>query len=111
MIRRPPRSTLFPYTTLFRTVADQTGVMKVTFFNQPWLEKQYRPGTRLMLQGKYEARNRFKVSFHARTEKVAGEVEGVATYSATKGLNSTRIAALVQEHGDAIADFVDPLPG
>src|SRR3712207_764761 len=25
MIRRPPRSTLFPYTTLFRSVADQIG--------------------------------------------------------------------------------------
>src|SRR3712207_6511484 len=26
MIRRPPRSTLFPYTTLFRSVADDAGV-------------------------------------------------------------------------------------
>src|SRR2546430_5239138 len=25
MIRRPPRSTLFPYTTLFRSVADRPG--------------------------------------------------------------------------------------
>src|SRR5258707_15128885 len=25
MIRRPPRSTLFPYTTLFRSAADQAG--------------------------------------------------------------------------------------
>src|SRR5258708_14614682 len=27
MIRRPPRSTLFPYTTLFRSDRDQTGVL------------------------------------------------------------------------------------
>src|SRR5256885_14662579 len=26
MIRRPPRSTLFPYTTLFRSLADRAGV-------------------------------------------------------------------------------------
>ena len=26
MIRRPPRSTLFPYTTLFRSTTDVTGV-------------------------------------------------------------------------------------
>src|SRR3712207_8565617 len=26
MIRRPPRSTLFPYTTLFRSIADRTGI-------------------------------------------------------------------------------------
>ena len=31
------------------TVADATGVMEATFFNQPWLERHYRPGTRLML--------------------------------------------------------------
>src|SRR5205085_8897007 len=27
MIRRPPRSTLFPYTTLFRSCADITGLL------------------------------------------------------------------------------------
>src|SRR2546422_2174322 len=29
MIRRPPRSTLFPYTTLFRSVDVQLGVIRV----------------------------------------------------------------------------------
>src|SRR2546427_13153666 len=29
MIRRPPRSTLFPYTTLFRSVVDQAGRVKI----------------------------------------------------------------------------------
>src|SRR5258708_31418458 len=29
MIRRPPRSTLFPYTTLFRSLADLDGMDKV----------------------------------------------------------------------------------
>src|SRR5688572_31326408 len=28
MIRRPPRSTLFPYTTLFRSVRGQEGVLR-----------------------------------------------------------------------------------
>src|SRR3712207_7022172 len=28
MIRRPPRSTLFPYTTLFRSVVDDTALVK-----------------------------------------------------------------------------------
>ena len=35
------------------TVADETGVMKATFFNQPWLQRKYPPGTRLVLHGKY----------------------------------------------------------
>ena len=53
------------------TVADATGVTKATFFNQPWLERKYRPGTRLMLQGSYQGRNRFRVSTHAVTNEVA----------------------------------------
>ena len=41
--------------------------MKATFFNQPWLVQRYPAGTRLVLHGKYEARNRFRVQAHART--------------------------------------------
>src|SRR5690349_22804583 len=35
MIRRPPRSTLFPYTTLFRSFGDGSGQ---AFFSGPYLE-------------------------------------------------------------------------
>src|SRR5260221_11500681 len=34
MIRRPPRSTLFPYTTLFRSVSARTGELMVKEFDQ-----------------------------------------------------------------------------
>ena len=92
------------------TVSDQTGVLKATFFNQPWLERKYRPGTRLMLQGKYQARNRFRVQYHAQTGEETGADGEVATYPATEGLSTTQIAALVREHRDALADVVEPLP-
>jgi ATP-dependent DNA helicase RecG len=91
------------------TVADETGVMKVVFFNQPWLERRYRPGTRLMLQGKYKGRNDFTVQGHAQTGELAGAGD-VATYPATDGLSTTQIAALVREHRDALVDVVEPLP-
>ena len=48
-------------------VADETGTMVVTFFNQPWLERRYRPGTRLLLTGKYQGRRGFRVNEHAET--------------------------------------------
>src|SRR5256885_9376269 len=35
MIRRPPRSTLFPYTTLFRSAPGQSVDMGVVFFVDP----------------------------------------------------------------------------
>ena len=79
-------------------VADATGTMKATFFNQPWLERKYRPGTRLLLQGKYQGRNRFRVSFHAPTGEAVGAADGdMATYPATDGLSTTQILALARE--------------
>jgi len=93
------------------TVADETGPMKVTFFNQPWLVGKYPPGTRLVLHGTYEARNRFRVSSHAPTAEAAGGEEAVAHYPATEGLSSTQILALVRAHRAAIADAPEPLPG
>jgi ATP-dependent DNA helicase RecG len=91
-------------------VGDGTGVMTATFFNQPWLANQYKPGTRLMLAGKYQGRNRFRVSTHARTEEVASVGDAVAEYPATKGITSTQILAKVREHRAAVDDVVEPLP-
>jgi ATP-dependent DNA helicase RecG len=94
------------------TVADETGLMGATFFNQPWLEKKYRPGTRLALTGKYEGRNRFRVQQHAPTNEAAGSGgEDVAVYPATEGITSTQILTLVQEHLPTAFDTVEPLPG
>jgi ATP-dependent DNA helicase RecG len=92
------------------TVSDGTGVMKATFFNQPWLANQYKPGTLLMLAGKYQGRNRFRVNSHARTDAVSAVGTEAAQYPATKGINSTQILALVGEHRGAIADVTEPLP-
>src|SRR5215210_3293881 len=92
-------------------VADATGTMKATFFNQPWLERKYRPGTRLLLQGKYQARNRFRVSFHAPTGEAVGSSDGeMATYPATEGLSSTQILALARQWRGAALESLEPLP-
>ena len=93
-------------------VGDETGTMKATFFNQPWLERRYKPGTRLLLQGKHEARNRFRVQFHAPTAEAVGVAAGaeVATYPATDGLSSTQILALVREWRGAAQEALEPLP-
>jgi len=91
------------------TVADATGVMKVTFFNQPWLVQKYPPGTRLVLHGKFEARNRFRVQGHAPTTEATTGGDAVAHYPATEGLSSTQILALVREHAAGVRDMLDPL--
>jgi len=92
------------------TVADATGPMKVAFFNQPWLEGKYRPGTRLVLHGRYQGRNRFSVQGHAPTTDAVAGLDGVAHYPASEGISSTHILALVRQHRDALRDVVEPLP-
>src|SRR2546430_13298733 len=45
MIRRPPRSTLFPYTTLFRSLALALAVVTIVgWFITPWLVPLFAPG-------------------------------------------------------------------
>jgi ATP-dependent DNA helicase RecG len=98
------------------TVADDSGAMKATFFNQPWLEQRYPVGTRLALHGKFEGRRgtgvggQFRVQAHARTGDAVGGDATVAHYPATEGLTSTQILALVREHRGAFDDVVEPLP-
>src|SRR3712207_8662137 len=42
MIRRPPRSTLFPYTTLFRSVTEsEDRAMLFGFYSQPFVRPQW----------------------------------------------------------------------
>jgi ATP-dependent DNA helicase RecG len=90
-------------------VADGTGVMKATFFNQPWLVRKYPPGTQLAIHGKFEARNRFRVQAHARTTEAVAGSDAVAHYPATEGLSSTQILALVRKHAPALGDIAEPL--
>jgi len=91
-------------------VTDGTGVMQATFFNQPWLHRQYVPGTRLVLAGKYQGGNRFRVNSHAVTNALVATGAPMAQYPATKGITSTQILAAVQAQRAHLHDAVDPLP-
>ncbi len=92
-------------------VADESGPMKAAFFNQPWLARKYPPGTRLVLHGTFDARNRFRVTSHATTTEGIGGTGDVAHYPATDGLSSTQILALVRRHLPSARAASDPLPG
>jgi len=91
-------------------VSDDTGSITATFFNQPWLTQKYPPGTRLVLHGRYQGRNRFAVQAHAPTTDATTGAGTVAHYPATEGLSSTQILALAREHAGAIGNVVEPLP-
>ncbi len=114
------------------TVHDETGSMRATFFNQPWLVERYPPGTAVLLHGKADARGGFRVSHHAPASGQAslgsevpsvGEAgaprEGaqrpvsgaVAHYPASEGVSSTQILTLVQQARGYLGDVCEALPG
>src|SRR5215831_4787252 len=65
------------------TVADASGSMRATFFNQPWLAQRYRPGTRLLLHGAADQRGGFRVWNHAPSGDAAnGPPEGQFAFDA-----------------------------
>ncbi len=93
------------------SVFDETGSMRATFFNQPWLVKSYPPGTHLVLHGKADSGGRFRVSHHAVGSAVgSGEARSVAHYPAADGVSSTQILALVREARDGLQEVLEPLP-
>ena len=103
------------------TVADSTGRMRATFFNQPWLLGRYPVGTRLLLHGTLDQRGGFRVSHHALNPDAATAIEPgaaepmqeagtVAHYAAAEGVSSTQILTLVLSAGADLGDVLEPLP-
>src|SRR2546430_11518177 len=58
MIRRPPRSTLFPYTTLFRSVGYKGRIIRTYDGGRNWVEQNSNTGADL-----------FSVSFHKNRDR------------------------------------------
>jgi ATP-dependent DNA helicase RecG len=105
------------------TVYDDSASLRAAFFNQPWLERRYRPGTRLLLHGKLDARRTLRVWSHALDADPAAVVRtagcepastppgaAIPHYPVTDGLSSTQLASLMRASRHALTDVVEPLP-
>jgi ATP-dependent DNA helicase RecG len=101
-------------------VFDETGDMRATFFNQPWLAARYPPGTRLVLHGKLTGRGAFNVAHHAvgselgaapGAERGDRESDGrrVAHYPASDGVSSTQILTMVRGARESLYDVPEAL--
>src|SRR5690348_17401079 len=76
MIRRPPRSTLFPYTTLFRSPLGATFDASTRTFT--WQPAFGQAGT-------------YHVTFHAADSQLAEDTEDVPLTIAARDRKSTRL--------------------
>ena len=89
-------------------VADDTGEIKATWFNQPWLEAQLVPGTRVRLRGK-PSRYGFQVASYDLGE--ATETADYApVYPASEALAQKQLRALVGAALEFVRAEGDALP-
>src|SRR4051794_16295448 len=106
-VRRPrPRLTMVE-----ATVFDESGPMKATWFNQPWVADRLAPGTRVVLHGKFQnARRGLTVSEYEIGSDASHSAGVVPVYPATEHLKSLKIRELVWDARGAIRHVVEPLP-
>ncbi len=89
-------------------VADETGEIRATWFNQPWLEAQLVPGTRLRLRGK---RNRYGLQVGSYDiGDVAQTADFAPVYPATADLAQKTLRALTDLALARARDGGEPLP-
>jgi len=89
-------------------VVDETGEIRATWFNQPWLETQLTAGTRLLLRGK---RNRFGFQVSSYDIGDAAQTADFApVYPATADLAQKTLRALTEHVLGHARDAGEPLP-
>ena len=96
-------------------VGDDSGNVRVVWFNQPWVARALRPGTRIALSGRVALHRGHRVFENPEYEPMA-EKELVHTarlvpvYPLTEGLTSRRLRTLIKKTVDAcvgkVADFL-----
>jgi ATP-dependent DNA helicase RecG len=89
-------------------VADETGEIRATWFNQPWLEKRLAPGTRVRLRGRGS-----RFGFTVSSSDFEGEVETAdyaPVYPATEDLSQKRLRDLRVRALELVRDVGEPLP-
>ena len=93
---------------LTATVADETGQIKATWFNQPWLEARLTPGTRVRLRGRPN-----KFGFAVSSYDLEGEAETAdfaPVYPASDDVSQKKLRELRAQVLGLVREAGEPLP-
>lgn len=97
-------------------VGDDTGNIRVVWFNQPYLAKQFRPGTQLVLSGKVSIFRNARVMESPEYERIQDGEDLIHTgrlvplYPLTDGLTPRTVRSLVKKTLDTWTPHIqDPL--
>lgn len=95
-------------------VVDETGLLMVTCFRQPWLKDQVKPGMRIAVAGTLEFNYGFKRMTNPYLEVLGegGAAEGmiIPVHPACEKVSAAWMRRLVRGALDACAGAFDPLP-
>jgi len=89
-------------------VADASGQISATWFNQPWLQEKLVPGTRVRLRG---TTNRY--GFQVRSFDLNGggaTADYAPVYPASEEISAAKVRELVTNALAHVRDYPDPLP-
>src|SRR2546426_9014186 len=75
MIRRPPRSTLFPYTTLFRSYDERAWLVKTDFTGKVQWDRTYGADVQYSYRKFYSFQQTSDGGFIARSEEHTSELQ------------------------------------
>ena len=89
-------------------VADETGEIKATWFNQPWLEAKLVPGTTLRIRGRANRHGFAVSSYDLDGEAETGDFAPV--YPATEDVAQKRLRELHDQALELVRDLGDDLP-
>jgi ATP-dependent DNA helicase RecG len=95
------------------TVSDGTGTLSLTFFNQPWRERQLAAGTDVVLFGKVEEFRGRRQMTNPVVDLVGdqtGRIVPVYPQSEKAGITTAEVARLVAEALRRSGEFAEPVP-
>jgi ATP-dependent DNA helicase RecG len=90
-------------------VGDESGSLRATWFNQPWVAPKLEPGVRLLLTGSRDKRG-LRVSEYEFLDSGGAEEGLVPVHPATEQLKAQRIRQWVEQAIDLAGNVVEPLP-
>lgn len=92
---------------------DETGVLKIAFFKQPWIARELAQGDRLAVIGKVEFAYGFKQMASPHYEKIdstssTGTI--LPVHRVTEGISQAWMRRLSSVALEMVGDFADPMP-
>ena len=99
------------YTVTQASAADETGLVKIVWFNQPFLVKNLQEGAEYLFRGKIKEQGGVLQLSSPRYQRIQGEIEAlVPVYRLWEGMTQLLLSRTIREALPLTEELADPLP-